>query len=149
MARSILFLLLVSLASCSFFDKMRKSTFTYPGPAGQSTVNLLVPSGYKEKKTLTDSSGNLEQVYQYRDGSLLYVAYLEDTTKRYQVMDTAIHVPRQLSNGALIYKGMDRGWQFWKEARLGKIRMGYHFVTPDNEGRFDSAVNYSILQIKQ
>lgn len=149
MIRIATFLLLVFLASCSFFDKMRKSSFTYPGPSGQNTVNLLVPSGYKKKQTYTDSSGNLEQTYKYKDGSLLYVAYVQDTTKRYQFIDTALHQPRQLSNGATIYKGMNPDWQIWKEARLGRFRIGYHFVTVDNEGRFDSAVNYSALQLKR
>jgi hypothetical protein len=149
MIRLAPFLLLVLLASCSFFDRMRKSSFTYPGPSGQSTVALLVPSGYRKKQISTDSSGNLEQLYHYRDGSILYVAYLQDTSRRYQFVDTALHIPRQLSNGALIYKGMHRDWQIWKEARLGKFRMGYHFVTVDNEGRFDSAVNYSALQFKR
>ena len=149
MTRLALFLLLVLLASCSFFDKMRKSSFTYPGPGGQNTVELLVPSGYTKKQTSTDSAGNLEQLYHYRGGSILYVSYLEDTTKRYQFLDTALHVPRQLSNGALIYKGMHPQWQVWKEARLGRFRIGYHFVSVDNEGRFDSAVNYSALQFKR
>ncbi|HEY0066757.1 MAG TPA: hypothetical protein VGB46_05330 [Flavisolibacter sp.] len=149
MTRLALFLLLVLLASCSLFDKMRKSSFTYPGPAGQSTVELLVPSGYREKQTLTDSSGNLEQLYHYRGGSILYVAYLKDTAKRYQFLDTGLHIPRQLINGALVYKGMHPEWQIWKEARLGNFRVGYHFVSVDNEGRFDSAVNYSALQFKR
>jgi hypothetical protein len=133
MTRLALFLLLVLLASCSLFDKMRKSSFTYPGPAGQGTVELLVPSGYTKKQTSTDSSGNLEQLYYYRGGSMLYVA---------------LHIPRQLPNGALVYKGMHPDWQIWKEVRLGNFRLGYHFVTPDDEGRFDSAVNYSALQLK-
>lgn len=148
MTRLVLFLLPVLLVSCSLFDKMRKSSFTYPGPAGQSTVDLLVPSGYKKRQTSTDSSGNLEQLYHYRDGSVLYVSYLQDTTKRYQFLDTALHIPRQLSNGTLIFKGMHPDWQIWKEARLGRFRVGYHFVTVDNEGRFDSAINYSASQLE-
>jgi hypothetical protein len=149
MTRLAPLLLLVLLASCSLFDKMRKSSFTYPGPQGQNTVELLVPSGYRKKQISTDSSGNLEQLYQYRDGSILYVAYLKDTSKRYQFLDTALHIPRQLSNGALVYKGMHPEWQIWKEARLGRFRVGYHFVSVDNEGRFDTAVNYSALQFKR
>jgi hypothetical protein len=148
MTRLLTILLVVLFASCSLFDKMKRSSFSYPSNTGQQEVRLLVPSGYSRKNTVVDSAGNYEQVYVYPGGALLFVAYAKDTSKRYSPIDTALHLPRTLPNGSLLYKGLSTDWLYWKEIRNGPFRIGYHKVPIEDEGRFDSAVNYSNRLLK-
>jgi hypothetical protein len=141
MIRFILFILLLSTASCALFDGFKKRAFTY-GEAGNN-IALLVPKGWHKQEVKPDSAGNKKQSYYYKDGSSIYFVRAADTTKSYQYFDTAMHIPLVHPSGGLIFKKVDSAGLYSREIRINVFRFGYINVPTEREARFDSALNYA------
>ena len=139
-----LILLVIGFASCSLFDEMRKSSFTYKN--GKS-LSLFVPKRFTKLKLQTDSAGNRIQVFQYSNGGELYF-YYGDSTNEYFPIDTSMHIAKYYPEVVQFYKGQDsNNGLFWRESRYGNFRFGYRNVSIDKEGWFDSSINYAAKQI--
>jgi hypothetical protein len=138
-----LFFSAFGLMSCSIFDPLRKESFSFNANRKQQSFDILVPKGYHKSESKRDSLGNHEQFYYYRN-AVLYFAFLTDSGKQYQSIDTAYHIPLTHPAGGLIYKAQDSTKLFWREIRLyNGLRFGYKHVSGEVEGRFDSALNYA------
>ena len=139
-----LFLLLISCASCSLFDGMRRNSFAY---ADGQTLPLVVPKGFKKANMQTDAAGNKTQVFSYSGGETLYF-YYGDTTKNYPPIDTSMHIGKFYPENVLFYKGQDNSnGSFWRESRYKNFRFGYKNVSTVREALFDSSVNYAGWQV--
>jgi len=134
---------LVFCISCSLFSGLRKQSFTYKEGNQTQTLRLLVPKRYSKKEIFTDSAGNQQQLYRYRNGALLYIIETTDTLAQFQPIDTANNNPLLHPYGGLMYKGLDSTGLFWREIRTDSFRFGYRFVPDAAEYYFDSAVNYA------
>ena len=137
-------LLVVSCASCSLFDGMKKNSFSYNE---SHILPLVVPKGFKKSELKTDAAGNKTRVFSYGDGSSLYF-YYGDSTKEYQPIDTLMNIPKFYPENVLFFKGQDNcNGLFWRESRFRNFRFGYKNFSANREGWFDSSVNYSARQI--
>jgi hypothetical protein len=139
-------MLIISCISCTVYAGLRKRTFTFTDNNEPQTLRLKVPKRYKSRELLTDSAGNVQQVYHYSNGALLYVVYTTDTLSHFQQIDTANNIPKIHPYGGLMYKGLDSSGRFWRAVRTDSFRFGYRFVPPDVEVLFDSAVNYAAMR---
>jgi hypothetical protein len=138
--------LLICFFSCSPFAALRKKTFTFTVNNQPQTLRIKVPKRYAKKQVVTDSAGNQQQFYRYKNGALLYMVYTTDTLVQFQPIDTAYNVPKSYAYGGQMYKGLDSSGWFWREIRTDSFRFGYRFVPPDVEVLFDSAVNYAAVR---
>jgi hypothetical protein len=86
--------------------------------------------------------------YYYSDGSVLYFASLNDTSVELQTINYTDNIPKELYN-TLFYKGLDSSKYFWRESRFGKYRAGYKNIDAEDEGNFDSSINYFTLHVKR
>lgn len=140
------FLLLVVFASCSLFDGMRKNSFVYDDG---KMLSLNVPKGYNKVELKTDSEGNKTRLFSYGNGGTLYF-YFGDTTKEYQAVDTAMHIPKYYPVNVKFYKAQDSSnGLFWRESSYKNFRFGYKNISIQREGVFDSAINYAAWQVIQ
>lgn len=103
-----------------------------------------MPKGYA-KENVQDTAGIRLHTFQYPGGSVLYAAYLTDTTYELQAFNKERHQPKPFGDG-LVYKGQDSTELFYREIRKGRLRFGYRAVPAVNETYFDSATNYAALQ---
>ena len=143
--KKLLAILPVLLGSCFLFKDYKKTEFEYRLNGQTSSTPLIVPRGYiKQEKA--DTAGISLQTFRYSDGSILYAAYLTDTTYELQAFNKAIHQPLINNAGGLIYKGQSPNELFYREIRQGNYRFGYRNVPSINESYFDSATNYASLQ---
>jgi hypothetical protein len=142
------FLLFTSLflASCFLQKDYRKETFSFEEKGVSHSYSLIVPRGYKKKFTSVDTTGNNIITYIYKNGAIFYLAHMADTSVDMQPMDEHENIVRQSHHtDALVYKGMDELYLYWREVRQKNFRAGYRFVDGDNEERFDSATNYLVV----
>lgn len=136
-------LILIGAVSCSPFSRLKKREFVYATPGESESVNIMVPSRFTKRVKQTDTTGNAEEVYHYSNGSFLYFVRVLDTSKKYQQMDSSLHIPRIHPNGGLIYKGMEKNGKYWREIRTSRYRFGYRHVPAETEILFDSSLNYA------
>jgi hypothetical protein len=139
-----LFVLVILLIcnGCYLFSGFKKRSFEYNANGTAYTFPLLVPAGYRDAKSVVDSAGNKEQVYFYPGGGFIYFVHSK-VPKEYQSINEERHIPVQLFNDGLMYKGMDSSGLYWREVQLADFRFGYRHIHPNLELRFDSAVNYA------
>lgn len=141
----LLFLLLLSFASCSLFDGMRKNSFAY---TDEKTLPLVIPKGFKKVELHTDSAGNKTRLFTYSDGGTLYF-YYGDTTKNLHPIDTVMHIAKFYPQEVLFYKGQDsNNGLFWRESRYKNFRFGYRNISFEREALFDSSLNNAGWQVK-
>jgi hypothetical protein len=143
----LLFFVVVLVSSCFLFKDYKKKTFTYERNGQQFSLPLVVPKGFI-KEEITDTAGILLQTYYYAGGSILYAAYLNDTTYELQPLNKSVHQPLLHRLGGLVYKGQDANELFFREIRQGNFRFGYRYVPSLLEGQFDSATNQASLQYR-
>ena len=145
MKYGLLLLLSPLLSSCFFLSDFKRTPFQYADGTQVHTRTFVVPRGYKAQKTVTDSAGTTVQTFTYGN-SLFYIAYLRDTTIQIQPISPKENMPEfSLVSDAVVYKGMDSSDLFWREVRQHRFRVGYRFVPPLWEDKFDSATNYAIV----
>jgi hypothetical protein len=138
-----LFLFLMLLASCS---RYRQESFQFIEGGQSRNTTVVVPKGYREMKTTSDSAGNTIRTYRYPNGSYYYVARMTDTLSLVQEISEKENIPlRSMHTGALIYKGLDPNDKYWREVKQKHYRVGYQFVPKNREARFDSATNYAVI----
>ncbi len=145
MRNFLLLLLLIGFSSCFLFKDYKRKPFAYTQAGQSQTLSLLVPKGYT-KETVSDTAGIQLHSFQYADGSLLYAAYLADTTFELQSFDKAMHQPKPFGKSGVMYKGQNNKGEFYREIRQGALRFGYWGVGLDNETLFDSATNYAAMR---
>jgi hypothetical protein len=139
-----LFIFMIVCQSCFLFSDFKKTKIALPG----RTVKIVVPKKFNKSQLQTDSLGNMVQYYYYSDGSVLYFASLKDTSVELQTINYADNIPKELYN-TLFYKGLDSSKYFWRESRFGKYRAGYKNIDAEDEGNFDSSINYFTLHVKR
>lgn len=132
-----LFLLTIVCQSCFLFNDFRKTKVSLDG----HTVKTIVPKKFTKAPVEVDSLGNLIQYLHYPDGSLLYFALLKDTTTQLQTINYKDNIAKELYH-TIFFKGLDSLNHFWRETRFGKYRAGYKNVNEEDEGNFDSSINY-------
>jgi hypothetical protein len=139
-----LFILMIVCQSCFLFSDFKKTKIALPG----RTVKIVVPKKFNKSQIQTDSLGNMVLYYYYSDGSVLYFASLNDTSVELQTINYTDNIPKELYN-TLFYKGLDSSKYFWRESRFGKYRAGYKNIDAEDEGNFDSSINYFTLHVKR
>jgi len=138
----LIILLLALLQSCLSQKEHVRRNFSYKDDMGVSRdIPVIVPKGYTRQEIRLLDNGILEQVYHYRNGSLMFFAYMPRGGD-YLPIDTAYHIPQPQYQGGIFYKGTGIGEYWWREAQINALRVGYTKVPSDYEWRFDSAVNY-------
>ncbi len=143
MFRILLLFLIVSLSSCFLFSdfRKRKASFSTGEPL---PVQLLVPKKYSDSKKEVDSAGNETIFYTYRNGAVLYFSRMKDTSAMLQYINYEMNLPKDLY-GTKFYKGLRDGY-YWRESRFENFKAGYYGVDPDDDGTFDSVLNYFRLR---
>jgi hypothetical protein len=139
-----LFIFMIVCQSCFLFSDFKKTKIALPG----RTVKIVVPKKFNKSQIHTDSLGNMVLYYYYSDGSVLYFASLNDTSVELQTINYTDNIPKELYN-TLFYKGLDSSKYFWRESRFGKYRAGYKNIDAEDEGNFDSSINYFTLHVKR
>ena len=141
-----LFFTSLFLASCFLQKPYKMETFSFTDKGVSHSYPVVVPRGYKKKFTTVDEAGNNIITYNYKNGSVFYLAHMADTSKDMQPLDEKENIARiSLHTGALIYKGMDKNYLYWREVRQKNFKSGYRFVMGEDEERFDSATNYLVV----
>jgi hypothetical protein len=143
----ILFFLLLTSSSCYLVTGFKTRSFSYANDKQQKkTFKLQVPRGYLSEKITHDNTGGKEQLYQYSNGTVFYVAYTRDTLKTFQPIKEEDHIPLPHPQGGWIYKGVGKDGLYWREIRQDSLRFGYRFVPSILEAKFDEALNFNSLQ---
>ncbi len=143
MFRILLLCFVVSFSSCFLFSDFRKRNTSFTSGEPRS-LQLLVPKRYSDFKREMDSTGNETLYYKYRNGAVLYFSRMKDTSTLLQYIDYQMNLPRDLY-GTKFYKGVRDGY-YWRESRFDNYKAGYYGVDPEDDGTFDSAVNYFRLR---
>lgn len=134
----LLFFLLVSCVSCSLFDGMKKTSFSY---GEEKKLTLVIPKGFRKKSMHIDSTGNKTQVFLYGNGCEFYFISGDGITE-YVPIDTSAHIAKYYPGGVAFYKGQDSSTGlFWRESRYKNFRFGYKNVSLSRAALFDSSVN--------
>lgn len=105
-----------------------------------------MPKKYSKTETRIDSAGNQVQYFLYPDGAQLYFALLKDTTKQLQTINYEESIPKELYK-TIYVKGMDSSSRYWRETKFANYKAGYKNVEGDDDGNFDSAINYFSLHL--
>lgn len=140
------FLLMVFCSSCFLFRDLKKANFSFSENGTTHSIKAVVPKKYSKKETRIDSVGNQVQYFLYPNGSELYFAFLKDTTKQLQTINYEENIPKELYN-TIYVKGMDSSNLYWRETKFANYKAGYKNVEGDDEGNFDSAINYFTLHL--
>ena len=141
-----LYLVILSCTSCFLQKPYRIETFSFEKEGVPHSYSLVVPRGYDKKITTVDHAGNHIITYSYKSGAIFYMAHMQDTSVAMQPLDVLENIPRiSHHTGAVIYKGRDDSWRYWREVRQNNFKSGYRFVEPDDEEKFDSATNYLVV----
>lgn len=149
MKQFIAFLLLMMFcSSCFLFRDLKKTHFSFSEDGIKHSVNAIVPKKYSKTETRVDSSGNKVHYFFYSDGSQLYFAFLKDTSTELQTINYEDNLPKELYH-TIYFKGMDSTNHYWRETRFGNYRAGYRNVNNEDDGTFDSSINYFSLHLKR
>ena len=140
------FLLTIFCSSCFLFSDMKKANFSFSENGTKHSVNVVVPKKYSKTETRIDSAGNQVHYFLYPDGAELYFAFLRDTATELQTINYTENIPKQLYQ-TVFYKGVDSTNRYWRETRFDNYKAGYRNVNEDDDGTFDSAVNYFSLHL--
>jgi len=141
------FLLMMFCSSCFLFSDLKKKQFSFSEDGTKHSVNTVVPKKYSKTQTSIDSSGNQVQYFFYPGGAQLYFALLKDTTTQLQTILYNDNLPKALYH-TIYYKGLDSSDHYWRETRFGSYRAGYRKVNKEDEGKFDSSINYFSLHLE-
>ncbi|HZH65598.1 MAG TPA: hypothetical protein VEY10_11965 [Flavisolibacter sp.] len=136
---------LILLNSCFLFKDYKRKEFVYLRSGQTAQLPIIVPKGYL-KQEMADTAGVTLHTFFYQGGAILYAAYLTDTTRQLQPINSAIHQPQTHRLGGTVYKGQDENELYYREIRQGSFRFGYRFVPEFLELQFDSATNFASLQ---
>ena len=142
---TIFFLLAIALNACFLFKEYKRSSFSYTANGQTVAVPLVVPKGFLKEES-RDTVGVSYKSFYYKDGSVLYAAYVTDTLVSLQPFDERMHQPQLHRLGGTVYKGQDEKELFYREIRQGNLRFGYRLVPEAAELLFDSATNFASLQ---
>lgn len=140
------FLLTLLCNSCFLFSDFKKTNFSFSENGTKHSVNVVVPKKYSKKETRIDSAGNQVHYFLYPGGTELYFAFLKDTTTELQAIDYAENIPKELYQ-TIFYKGVDSTNHYWRETRFNNYKAGYKNVEEEEDGTFDSAINYFSLHL--
>lgn len=86
------------------------------------------------------------ETFEYPGGAIFYTALLKDTQVRIFPFDTSLHQPISHISGGTVLKGQNEEELFYREIRVGNVRVGYRNVSWYAELLFDSATNHTSLQ---
>lgn len=139
-------ILIIACNSCFLFSDFRKKQFTFSQDGKNQTVKIPVPKKFDKSEMITDSLGNQVKYYYYSGGSVLYFAYLKDTSTKLQPINYDMNVERELYQ-TIYFKGLDSSNHYWRETRFGNYKAGYKNVDEDADGVFDSSINYFTLRM--
>lgn len=142
---TIFFLLALALNACFLLKDYKRSSFSYNHNGQTQAIPLVVPKGFIKEES-KDTAGVIFKTFSYRDGSILYAAYVKDTMVSLQPFDERMHQPQFHRLGGTVYKGQDEKELFYREIRQGNLRFGYRQVPEYAELLFDSATNFASLQ---
>lgn len=137
-------LLVVVFNSCFLFSDFKKNQFSFSQNEKTNTVKIPVPKKFSKSEFKTDSSGNQVQYFFYPGGSVLYFAFLKDTSAELQPINYDLNIANELYR-TIYYKGLDSLGQYWRETRFGNYKAGYKNVNGGEDGIFDSSINYFSL----
>jgi hypothetical protein len=145
--RCIAFILVTIICnSCFLFSDLRKTKLSFSENGYAHSVLAVVPKRFDRSETKIDSVGNQVHYYLYRGGEVLYFALLKDTSTQLQPIYYELNIPKQAFQ-AVYFKGIDSSNLYWRETRFGNYRAGYKNVKEDDEGTFDSSLNYFSLHM--
>jgi len=139
-------ILIMVCNSCFLFSDFRKKQFSFKQDGTNRTVKILVPKKFSKSQFKTDSLGNQVKYYFYRNGSVLYFAFLKDSSIALQPINYDLNIARELYQ-TIYFKGLDSANHYWRETRFGNYKTGYKNVDEEEDGKFDSSVNYFTLRI--
>jgi hypothetical protein len=142
------FVLMICCNSCFLFSDLKKRKFSFSENGTKHSINAVVPKKYSKTETRVDSSGNQVHYFIYPGGAELYFAFLKDTTTELQTINYDENIPRQLYQ-TIFYKGVDSTNHYWRETRFNNYKAGYRKVEEEDNGTFDSAINYFSLHLKR
>jgi hypothetical protein len=142
------FVLMICCNSCFLFSDLKKRKFSFSENGTKHSINAVVPKKYSKTETRVDSSGNQVHYFIYPGGAELYFAFLKDTTTELQTINYDENIPRQLYQ-TIFYKGVDSTNHYWRETRFNNYKAGYRNVEEEDNGTFDSAINYFSLHLKR
>jgi hypothetical protein len=142
------FVLMICCNSCFLFSDLKKRKFSFSENGTKHSINAVVPKKYSKTETRVDSSGNQVHYFIYPRGAELYFAFLKDTTTELQTINYDENIPRQLYQ-TIFYKGVDSTNHYWRETRFNNYKAGYRNVEEEDNGTFDSAINYFSLHLKR
>jgi hypothetical protein len=144
----ILLLLMVIFNSCFLFSDFKRSHFSFLKEGKETPVEVVVPKKYNKSETQTDSAGNQIHYYYYSGGTVLYFAFLKDTNTQLQPIDYEMNIPKPLYQ-TVYMKGLDSSNHYWRETKFDQYKAGYQHVDEDDDGVFDSSINYFSLHLKR
>lgn len=136
--RIFLFFILVSFNSCFLFSDFTKRTISYHDTG---SMQVVVPKRFHRAEMKTDSAGNQVQYYYYGSGTVLYFAKMKDTSTALQYINYDMNLPKDLLD-TKFYKGVNEDNRYWRESRNGDFKAGYYKVHSENDGIYDSSLNY-------
>jgi len=144
------YLFVISLVcnSCFLFSNLKQTKFEFDENGSKRLIHTVVPRKYIKSENVFDSSGNQVQYYYYAGGTVLYFAFLKDTSAQLQPINYDLNIPKQLYQ-TIYFKGLDSTSHYWRETRFDHYRAGYKNVNEDDDGKFDSSINYFTLRLKR
>ena len=104
-------------------------------------MQVVVPKRFDRSVMTTDSAGNQVQYYYYGNGAVLYFAKMKDTSTDLQYINYDMNLPKDLPD-TKFYKGVNEDNRYWRESRTGNFKAGYYKVHSENDGIYDSSLNY-------
>jgi len=137
-------ILMMVCNSCFLFSDFKKKRVSFSQNEKSTTVKIPLPKKISRSELKTDSSGNQVQYYFYRSGSVLYFAFLKDTSTQLQSINYDMNIANALYR-TIYYKGLDSSGHYWRETRFGSYKAGYKNVNGGEDGIFDSSINYFSL----
>jgi hypothetical protein len=142
----VLLLVSVMFNSCFLFSGLKKTSFSFSENGQDQSVSTVVPKKFNKSETKIDSLGNQVRYYFYPDGAVLYFASLKDTSMQIQPINYDLNIPKELYHTVFV-KGIDSANRYWRETRFRNYRAGYKNVEGEDDGNFDSSINYFTLHM--
>ena len=144
---SLFFILIIAFPSCFLFNQFRKDSFSFSENGVQKNYTTVVPKGFSKAEKKFDSSGNEAQFYYYPDGTSLYFVKLVDTSVQYQPINYLENQPKEIYN-TIFYKRFDSVERYWRETRFDNYKLGYRSAKKGEDWKFDSAINYFSIHLR-